>query len=190
MTRMELEHVSETKEAENPITADRSRRLCSSSYCGSISFSVLYCKMNRLCRVLLFAGPLPPACRGGCAMWDDSWRCCSWGRTFSAGRLVYDGSSCAGQGWGGPGYCSLTLMLREKNPLPPPSPSRRQNPKKPTPGEGKCVRSLLEAFAAFRGGCYHILNCFLAQVSWQDVVEGNKMMGSELVRCLTTKNQG
>lgn len=43
-TLMELEQVSEMAEAEKPMTADRSNRFGSSSYCGSISFRVLYCK--------------------------------------------------------------------------------------------------------------------------------------------------
>jgi hypothetical protein len=44
MTRMELEQMSDTKDEHQPMSAERSRRLCSSSYLGSTSFRVLYCR--------------------------------------------------------------------------------------------------------------------------------------------------
>lgn len=46
-TLMEFEHVSEIAEAEKPMTADLDRRRTRSSYCGHISFRVLYCNTQR-----------------------------------------------------------------------------------------------------------------------------------------------
>lgn len=46
ITRIELEQVSEIADAENPMTAERSNRLGSSSYWGMSSLRVLYCTTN------------------------------------------------------------------------------------------------------------------------------------------------
>lgn len=44
ITRMELEQVSDVAEAAKPMTAERSSRFGSSSYCGRYSLSSLYTK--------------------------------------------------------------------------------------------------------------------------------------------------